>query len=255
MDSALHSQVLRLASSWPVGTPARRELLTILAEDREARLKNFDGKEYDLHEPKSVYDHIARPMQPFTWATPAKNIDGTYPLPWRVGHAAEAKKYIQSLDHDFKSVWVEHSSPFRGREALSVGFADNRNKQVDMDRMAALAAILHQHKMPYKLDGQGTHMTLMDDLVRDILQKTHKSAATPVDPELRRLIEAFRKQVGDTVAEHFATNFPTLTAPEIVLEWGKRYVRVIKQRGPTDRSAFGFIDLTKGDLLKAESWK
>lgn len=36
---------------------------------------------------------------------------------------------------------------------------------------------------------------------------------------------------------------------------GKKYARLVTQRDGTNRSAMGFIDLTNGDILKADGWK
>lgn len=88
----------------------------------------------------------------------------------------------------------------------------------------------------------------------DVLASSVREAAV-VDPELDRLIEAFRRQIQSTLDAHYAKSFPTLEVPQIKLEWGQKYVRIVRERGPNDRSAFGFIDTTNGDLLKAESWK
>jgi len=87
-----------------------------------------------------------------------------------------------------------------------------------------------------------------------LLTATDREAAV-VDPELARLIEAFRLQLQDTVSDHYTKKFPTLEVPQIKLEWGQKYVRIVRERSPNDRSAFGFIDTSNGDLLKAESWK
>jgi len=42
----------------------------------------------------------------------------------------------------------------------------------------------------------------------------------------------------------------------ISLEIGKRYARIVKADGSGfGRSAYGFVDLTNGDLLKSAGWK
>lgn len=48
--------------------------------------------------------------------------------------------------------------------------------------------------------------------------------------------------------------FPTLSLPELSLEEGPRYIRVVRTDGP-QRGAHCFIDRTTGDILKAASWK
>ncbi len=42
--------------------------------------------------------------------------------------------------------------------------------------------------------------------------------------------------------------------PTLVLENGKRYVRIVSESNG-QRSAFGFVDTQTGDVLKASSWK
>ena len=44
-------------------------------------------------------------------------------------------------------------------------------------------------------------------------------------------------------------------APTVSLMMGKRYARMVRQDSPSARSAYGFIDLTNGDLLKSDGWK
>lgn len=44
--------------------------------------------------------------------------------------------------------------------------------------------------------------------------------------------------------------------PRLSLEIGKRYARIVKsEANGSSRSAFGFVDLTTGDVLKADGWK
>lgn len=44
------------------------------------------------------------------------------------------------------------------------------------------------------------------------------------------------------------------TAPQLSTEPGRRYVRIIAKDDQW-RSAFGFVDTTNGDVLKAADWK
>lgn len=46
-----------------------------------------------------------------------------------------------------------------------------------------------------------------------------------------------------------------VTRQVISYEVGKRYARLITVIYDTQRSAYGFVDLTNGDLLKAAGWK
>lgn len=45
-----------------------------------------------------------------------------------------------------------------------------------------------------------------------------------------------------------------MKAPVLSLENGKRYARIVATDS-SSRSAFGFVDLGTGDVLKASSWK
>lgn len=80
--------------------------------------------------------------------------------------------------------------------------------------------------------------------------------AASVDPEFRRLAGQFLAYAQDTVDTHMREKFPTLARKILTLEWGQRYARiVVSSEGSKTGSAFGFIDITNGDLLKASTWK
>ena len=66
-------------------------------------------------------------------------------------------------------------------------------------------------------------------------------------------IETFRAALENMLLEHRNARFPTLPAPTVEISTGKRFARIIKKDSGT--SAYGFIDLSNGDLLKAASWK
>lgn len=53
---------------------------------------------------------------------------------------------------------------------------------------------------------------------------------------------------------HYAQNFPNLEPADFSLEPGKKYIRVVVGKHG-QRSAFAFIDMTNGDVLKPASWK
>lgn len=67
-------------------------------------------------------------------------------------------------------------------------------------------------------------------------------------------IETFRAALENMLLEHRNARFPTLPAPSVEISTGKRFARIITKDG-SSTSAYGFIDLTNGDLLKAASWK
>lgn len=50
--------------------------------------------------------------------------------------------------------------------------------------------------------------------------------------------------------------YPNLTPPTVEAMIGVRYARIVtRDTGHGGRSAWGFVDLTNGDILKAASWK
>lgn len=54
--------------------------------------------------------------------------------------------------------------------------------------------------------------------------------------------------------KHYADHFPSLEPSDFSLEPGKKYIRVVSH-AHGQRSAFAFIDMTNGDVLKCASWK
>lgn len=44
-------------------------------------------------------------------------------------------------------------------------------------------------------------------------------------------------------------------AVTFLVEYGTKYARIVKEWNPDDRSVYCFIDLSNGEILKAESWK
>ena len=54
---------------------------------------------------------------------------------------------------------------------------------------------------------------------------------------------------------HYANYFPSLTPARLVLERGRRYIRVTITEANGSRSAHSFIDMTNGNVLKARNWK
>jgi hypothetical protein len=69
-------------------------------------------------------------------------------------------------------------------------------------------------------------------------------------------IENFRALLNDMIVRHQeGTKLPENCRETIGLEFGKRYARIVRKRGELSCSAYGFVDLENGDLLKAASWK
>lgn len=67
-------------------------------------------------------------------------------------------------------------------------------------------------------------------------------------------IETFRAALEKMLVQHHAERFAILAPPSVEISTGKRFARIIKKDG-SSVSAYGFIDLVNGDLLKAASWK
>ena len=66
-------------------------------------------------------------------------------------------------------------------------------------------------------------------------------------------IEKFRASLENMLVQRHAERFAVLPPPSIEISIGKRFARII--RNDPGASAYGFIDLSNGDLLKAASWK
>jgi hypothetical protein len=82
-------------------------------------------------------------------------------------------------------------------------------------------------------------------------------------------IEFFRCALAAMLAKHHAgglilrsttcTGTPTAVsnggaAPGVEIMMGRKFARIVRT-GVGERSAYGFIDLANGDLLKADGWK
>jgi hypothetical protein len=67
-------------------------------------------------------------------------------------------------------------------------------------------------------------------------------------------IEFFRCALADMMKGFYAAHFPANPVPTVEIMTGKRYARIVRV-SPGERSAYGFIDLISGDLLKSDGWK
>jgi hypothetical protein len=61
--------------------------------------------------------------------------------------------------------------------------------------------------------------------------------------------------------DHYAQNYPILTAPRIEVMPGRKYVRIVVQQMKDDgtkqeygRSVYCFVDVATGDIYKAAGW-
>lgn len=68
-------------------------------------------------------------------------------------------------------------------------------------------------------------------------------------------IEQILPEINELVKTRYDAGFPENCKEEIVIEAGKKYARLVAFNPSTKgRSAFGFVDLTNGDILKAAGW-
>ena len=70
--------------------------------------------------------------------------------------------------------------------------------------------------------------------------------------QLREEIEQFVSRVQDLINKHYDEQFPTLTAPLVLVKFGRKYAKVIKEGSQT--SVYGFVDAHTGDIYKAATW-
>ncbi len=86
--------------------------------------------------------------------------------------------------------------------------------------------------------------------------------AAPASANVAEAIDIFVKNVQAFLDAHYAAGFPNgyPSSPRIDTMAGPRYVRLVavdrmKGEATGGRSAWGFIDRTSGDVLKAAGWK
>jgi hypothetical protein len=71
-------------------------------------------------------------------------------------------------------------------------------------------------------------------------------------------VKAFANRLSVMIRKHYAEHYPSLAAPVITVSWGRRYAKMITThtgRSGGQQSAYGFVDMTNGSILKAASWK
>lgn len=79
------------------------------------------------------------------------------------------------------------------------------------------------------------------------------TTTTPVTTEtLTAFVALLQKPIDAHTA---AMNIPGNIGTKIGYELGKRYAKLIAHAGNGQRSAFGFVDMTTGDVYKAASWR
>ena len=66
----------------------------------------------------------------------------------------------------------------------------------------------------------------------------------------------FLPKVNELVETRYTDGFPKNCKDVITVSYGKKYARLVAtQKGNKWGSAFGFIDLSNGDILKAAGWE
>lgn len=119
--------------------------------------------------PKSKWDKLQQ--KPFDWATPATNIDGSFPEPWRVAHKDLALVWLKKMFKD-RDIYTDYSSKKSGgKETIWVGLRDNRDKADHEQRIMYIFDTLRDAGWPVARSRGGyTHLFLVDDIKRDALR-------------------------------------------------------------------------------------
>ena len=112
-------------------------------------------------------------------------------------------------------------------------------------------------KMEGKFDDPGAFCASLADRVDPGWRSRRAAVFTPV-PEIDKAIEEYVVFVQETLDKHHEEQkFHDFMREALTINWGRKYARILKYRkdqGPTSGSAFGFIDRTNGDILKAATW-
>ena len=66
---------------------------------------------------------------------------------------------------------------------------------------------------------------------------------------MRAQIEAFAAEIQACIDAHYVATTP----PRIEIMWGPKYARLVRV-SPGERSAYGFVNIATGDVLKAAGW-
>ena len=68
----------------------------------------------------------------------------------------------------------------------------------------------------------------------------------------QKVIE-FANRVQKMMNEYHQKHFPMLPVPQISINWGRKYAKIV--RANPQRSVYGFVNIETGEVLKAASWK
>ena len=139
---------------------------------RASALQNFDGGTYDVKAPLSLYDS-SMAVPAFKWSTPAKNYDGSYPMPWRYADAEAAEKFLKGFarkrfPESQRDLYVVSNSDWAGYKTLWLGLRDNRDKQAHQARLEKIYRELTKAKAA-KLRMEDGWIMIIDDLKKEAL--------------------------------------------------------------------------------------
>lgn len=72
----------------------------------------------------------------------------------------------------------------------------------------------------------------------------------------REMVEAFAAKCDAAVRSHMEKTCPSIRPDRVVIDWGRKYAKLVREdhTGKSCRSAYAFIDLSNGDVLKAAAW-
>lgn len=120
--------------------------------------------------PKSKWDRLGR-MSPFRWATPATNLDGSFPEPWRVTDKDAALVFLKKEFPQNSDIYTDYESDlFRGYNRIWVGLRDNRDKQAHYTRLLLMHDDLKAAGWPVLRDNRRNVLWLLDDVQKDVLR-------------------------------------------------------------------------------------
>lgn len=93
----------------------------------------------------------------------------------------------------------------------------------------------------------------MSDVQREnVPASSNRAEPTHVTPDqLSEWLAKCQKVVDD----HHAQNFPNIVRTVLSVEPGQKYARIVSSQDGQNRSAWAFVDLTNGDVLKSDGWK
>ena len=142
-----------------------------LASKKTATFQTWDNPHESpkgVRYPRSKWDIFGR-KSPFRWATPAANIDGSFPEPWRVTDKDAALDLLKKTFPQNRDIYVEYESDlWRGFGRLWVGLRDNRDKAAHLARLQQMWTELGEQDLPALFE-QG-RLWLLDDVKKDVLR-------------------------------------------------------------------------------------